>query len=99
MEAGTGAILYEKNSHEELYPASITKIMTTLLALNNSSLNESVTFSHDAVFSVGASDAKLGGIDEGDKLTMEQCLYGIMLASANDCLLYTSLSSRPMRIL
>ncbi|MBU9726442.1 D-alanyl-D-alanine carboxypeptidase family protein [Diplocloster modestus] len=84
MEAGTGAILYEKNSHEELYPASITKIMTTLLALNNSSLNESVTFSHDAVFSVGASDAKLGGIDEGDKLTMEQCLYGIMLASAND---------------
>ena len=84
MEASTGAILYEKNSHEELYPASITKIMTTLLALKNSSLNESVTFSHDAVFSVGASDAKLGGIDEGDKLTMEQCLYGVMLASAND---------------
>ncbi|SCJ68110.1 D-alanyl-D-alanine carboxypeptidase dacB precursor [uncultured Clostridium sp.] len=84
MEASTGTILYEKNSHEELYPASITKIMTTLLALNNSSLNDTVTFSHDAVFSVGTSDAKLGGIDEGDKLTMEQCLYGVMLASAND---------------
>ena len=45
MEASTGTVLYEKNSHEQSYPASITKIMTSLLAVENSSLDEKVTFS------------------------------------------------------
>lgn len=49
MEASTGTVLYEKNSHEELYPASITKIMTALLAVENCSLDENVTFSANAV--------------------------------------------------
>lgn len=49
MEMSTGTVLYEKNSDERNYPASITKIMTTLLALENSDLNEVVTFSDDAI--------------------------------------------------
>ena len=49
MEESTGTILYEKNSDEAHYPASITKIMTTLLALENGNLSDMVTFSDDAI--------------------------------------------------
>lgn len=52
MEANTGAILYSKNIHERLYPASTTKILTCLIAAETSSLDETVSFSHDAVFSL-----------------------------------------------
>lgn len=83
MDINTGTILYEKNIHDELYPASTTKIMTTLLALENSSLDEIVTFSKNAVFSIEPGSSHIG-ITEGEQLTMEQCLYGIMLESANE---------------
>lgn len=83
MDASTGLVLYEKNAHKEEYPASTTKIMTTLLALENSSLNETVTFSHNAVFNLEVGSTHIG-IDEGEKLTMEQSIYAIMLASANE---------------
>ena len=82
MEMSTGTVLYEKNSDERNYPASITKIMTTLLALENSDLNEVVTFSDDAINNTEGS-----GIyrDYGEQMTMEQCLYAVMLNSANEC--------------
>lgn len=83
IDASTGLVLYKKNAHKEEYPASITKIMTTLLALENCSLNETVTFSHNAVFNLEVGSSHIG-IDEGEKLTVEQCLYAIMLASANE---------------
>lgn len=83
MDINTGTILYEKNINEELYPASTTKILTTLLALENSSLDEVVTFSHNAVFSIEPGSSHIGIVD-GEQLTMEQCLYGIMLESANE---------------
>ena len=56
MEVNTGAILYEKNSKVKAYPASITKILTTLCALENSNMDEIVTFSHDAVYLNEAND-------------------------------------------
>ena len=83
MDLSSGAILYEKNAHTPQYPASITKIMTTLLALENCSMGEIVTFSHDAVFGIEPGSSHIG-IDEGEKLTVEQSLYAIMLASANE---------------
>lgn len=83
MEASTGLILYEKNIHEVNYPASITKIMTALLAIENSSPGEVVTFSKDAVFNVDLDSSRIG-IDVGEKLTMQQCLYGVLLESANE---------------
>lgn len=83
MDMSTGLVLYEKNSQKKEYPASITKIMTTLLALENCSMGEIVTFSHDSVFGIETGSSHIG-IDEGEKLTMEQCLYAIMLASANE---------------
>ncbi len=83
MEASTGLILYEKNIHEDYYPASITKILTALIAIENSSLGEVVTFSRNAIFDVEADSSRIG-IDVGEQLTMQQCLYGILLESANE---------------
>ena len=71
MEMNTHTILYAKNIHEEMYPASTTKIMTCLLSAQNCNLDEKVTFSHNAVYGV-PSDGSNMGIDEGEVITMEQ---------------------------
>jgi D-alanyl-D-alanine carboxypeptidase len=83
MEASTGLILYEKNINEVHYPASITKIMTALLAIENSNMGEIITFSKNAVFDVDLDSSRIG-IDVGEQLTMQQSLYGILLESANE---------------
>lgn len=83
MEASTGLVLYEKNINETYYPASITKILSALLIIENSSPGEVVTFSHDAVFNVDLDSSRIG-IDVGEQLTIQQCLYGILLESANE---------------
>ena len=83
MDADTGIILYEKNVHEKLYPASTTKLLTALLASENSTMDEVVTFSRNAVFGIERNSSHIG-IDVGEELTMEQCLYGILLGSANE---------------
>lgn len=83
MEAETGSILYNKDMHMKNYPASITKILTALIALENSTMNEIVTFSRDSVFEVELNSSRIG-IDVGEELTMEQALHGILLASANE---------------
>lgn len=84
VEIMTGTILYERNMDEVNYPASITKIMTALLALENSSLDEIVTFSEEAVYG-NEGDTSHISRDIGEKMTMEECLYGMMLESANEC--------------
>lgn len=83
MEANTGVILYSKNIHEKLYPASTTKILTCLIAAERSSLDETVTFSHDAVFSLERGSSNMG-MDVGQAISMEDCLYGILVGSANE---------------
>ncbi|MCC8028576.1 MAG: serine hydrolase [Lachnospiraceae bacterium] len=84
IEAATGTVLYEKNADDQHYPASITKIMTTLLALENSSLDETVTFSADAVYKNEGNSSHIAR-DLDEQMTMEQCLYAVMLESANEC--------------
>ena len=84
MEASTGTILYAKGIDEQHYPASITKIMTVLLALENCQMDEEVTFSHNAVYSIDYGSSSIAR-DEGEVLTVEECLYAIMLESANEC--------------
>jgi len=84
MEMDTHTILYAKNIHEKSYPASTTKIFTCLLAMQNCTLDEKVTFSHDAIFDVPVDGSKLGGVEEGDSITMEQALYCILVQSANE---------------
>ena len=83
VDAATGAILYGKNIHTAYYPASITKILTALIVLENCSLDEMVTFSHDAVYNVEA-DSTSAGLDEGDVLSVRDCLYALILKSANE---------------
>lgn len=83
MELNTGTILYKKNMNEKHYPASITKIMTTLLCLENASLDDTVTFSYKAVHSIEYGSSHIGVV-EGEQIRMEDCLYGIMLMSANE---------------
>lgn len=82
MEVSTGTILYEKNMYDTHYPASITKIMTAMLAIENCEMDEIVTVPPEAVYmeDKGTHIA----LDAGEQLTVEQCLYAIMLASAND---------------
>lgn len=83
MDADTGAILYAKNVDEQLYPASVTKIMTCLLAIENAGLDEMVTFSEEAVFSIERDSSNIG-MDVGESITMEQALQGILILSANE---------------
>lgn len=83
MDANTGVILYSKNIHERLYPASTTKIMTCLLAIERGNLDDMVKFSHDAVFTVPVGGSNMG-MDEGESISLEECLYGILVGSANE---------------
>lgn len=83
MEVDTGTILYSKNIHQREYPASTTKILTTLIATEQCSLDEVVTFSHDAVFDT-PRDSNHIAMDVGQQLTMEQCLNAILIRSANE---------------
>lgn len=84
MEINTGTILYEKKANEKHYPASITKILTTLLAIENSNLDDELVFSEDAVLK-NEGDTSHIFRDVGEKMTMEQTLYAVMLESANEC--------------
>ena len=83
MEAETGTVLYAKNMHEHLYPASITKLLTGILAYEKLSMDEMVEFSETAVYSIEFGSSSIG-IDPGEALTVEQSLYALMVASANE---------------
>lgn len=83
MDAESGAILYQKKPNKKMYPASITKILTALVTLDTQKLKTKVTFSHKAVYSLQYGDAHIA-IDEGEKVPVKGCLYGLMLASANE---------------
>lgn len=83
VDMETGYTLVEKNIYDKLYPASITKIMTAILTLEHAALEEVVTFSYDAVFSIEAGSSA-AYVNEGEQLTVEECLYGLMLISGND---------------
>lgn len=83
LEANTGTVLYAKNMDEKLYPASTTKILTCLIAVENCSMDEVITFSHDAVFSLESGSSNIG-IDPGQSMTLRECLYGILVGSANE---------------
>lgn len=84
MEMNTHTILYAKNIHEKSYPASTTKILTCLLAMQNCTMDETVTFSHNAIYDVPSDGSKLGGVDTGDTISMEHALYSVLVQSANE---------------
>ncbi len=74
---------YTQKIHQKMYPASTTKILTAYVALKYGDLNQYVTVSSSALEGL-APDSSVAGIQVGDTLSMEQLLYGLMLASGND---------------
>lgn len=85
MDAATGQILYEKNAYDKKYPASITKILTTILALdNNANFNDTITMSENAIWGIERDSTNIG-LDVGEKVTVEDCIYATMVKSANEC--------------
>ncbi|MCI8416745.1 MAG: D-alanyl-D-alanine carboxypeptidase [Lachnospiraceae bacterium] len=84
MEASTGTILYNKDMDKPQYPASITKVMTALVALEHASLDEVMTYSYYATHSITPGSSSIG-TTEGEELTVEESLYALLLESANEC--------------
>lgn len=80
MDVVTGKVLYEKNAHIPLEPASTTKIMTAILALEKGNLSDIVVTSKEPPLAEGTRIY----LEEGEKLTLEQMLYGMLLNSGND---------------
>ena len=79
---GDKQTLYSKNVHERLYQASLTKVMTALVALKNGNREDVLTAS--ANVKITESGATLSGLKEGDKMTLDQALRILLLQSAND---------------
>ena len=83
MDADSGAVLFGQNIHVQKAPASITKILTALVVIENSSLDDTITFSHDAVYNVEDGSGNKNSIEEGDTLSVRDCLYLLLMRSSN----------------
>ncbi len=83
MDMDSGAVLYEKQADERHYPASITKILTALIAMENSDPEDEVYFSEDSTSFLEYGDASIG-MTPGEILSRKDAMYGMLLASANE---------------
>ncbi len=83
IEASTGSVLYNKAGYDAFSPASTTKLMTALLAIEQCPLSDIVTCSYDSVHNISADSSRIGLVP-GESIDMENALYAILLASANE---------------
>lgn len=83
LDVSSGQVLYERNSHEKLYPASLTKVLTAIVVVENAKLDETVTISKSAINSVEFGYIS-SNLKEGEELTVEQLLNILIVSSAND---------------
>lgn len=83
IDAETGQVLYENNAHSVLYPASITKILTALVALENGDYNSTITMSENAVWGIEEGSSCIG-LQVGEQISFESAMYAMMLESANE---------------
>lgn len=83
VDTTTNEVVYADNIYEKMYPASITKIVTALVALKNSKMDDVVTISHDAA-NIKEPGAKLCGFKEGCTITMQELLTAFLVYSGND---------------
>ena len=83
MDARSGTILYEKNMNEAYYPASITKVLTAWIIIKHCNMDDMVTFTHSAVNTLEPG-ASILGARVGDKMSVRDCLYALLLQSANE---------------
>lgn len=80
MDADSGRVLYERNADRKMLIASITKILTALVAIEEGDLHDSVKVSREAAYTEGSAMY----LTEGETLTLETLLYGVLLCSGND---------------
>ena len=83
IDLNTGRVVYEQDADERVYPASLTKIMTCLIALENGNLSDVVTVSESALSDLDA-DSSVAGLVVGEQMTLENLLYCMMVVSGND---------------
>ena len=83
LNAGDGSVLFSQNGETQYYPASITKLMTALLVAESCNLDDTVTFSATATTNLESGAVSIG-MTEGDTMTVRQCLYALLLKSANE---------------
>ncbi len=83
IDGDTGQVLFEKQSDKSMYPASITKLMTALLAIETLDPDDTITFSETAIDSVDNGGSRIG-IHPGEVLTVNDALHGLLLMSANE---------------
>lgn len=86
MDEYSGQILFEKNADQQMYPASITKIMTAVVAMENAQLSDQVPIIGDILTKIRVIEdgATMADIDNGEYVTVEDLLYGLMLESGAD---------------
>ncbi|WP_101875641.1 D-alanyl-D-alanine carboxypeptidase family protein [Lachnoclostridium edouardi] len=83
MDVDSGTVIFAQNIHETKPPASITKLLTALIVIEHANLEDTVTFSYDAVYNVEAGAGNKMNIEEGDQLSVKDCLYLLLLQSSN----------------
>lgn len=83
MDMDSKTVLFGQNIHVKKAPASITKLLTALVVVENSDLSDMVTFSHEAIYDVESGSGNKMGMEEGDRLSVEDCLYLLLLQSSN----------------
>jgi D-alanyl-D-alanine carboxypeptidase len=84
IDAETGTVLMEKKPDRPYFPASITKIMTAHLALKHGDLDDPITVSRKAAYGIEPGSSSIA-LKPGEKVTLRDVLYGLMLRSANEC--------------
>src|SRR5699024_4259833 len=80
MEQSSGKVLFEKKAHEKQSVASITKVMTAIIAIESGKMDETAKASRRAIYTEGSSLY----LEQGEKMTIEDLVYGLMLRSGND---------------
>lgn len=83
IEADSGMVLYAKNADSKRFPASITKILTALITIENSDLSDTLVFKGEALTPLPEGYVSIDPSD-GERMSVEDCLNGLLLASAND---------------
>ncbi|MEG0918568.1 MAG: D-alanyl-D-alanine carboxypeptidase family protein [Anaerovoracaceae bacterium] len=84
INSKNGALLYDKDKDKRIYPASTTKVLTAIVAIENGKLDDVITVSENALKGMEKGGAHIA-LDAGEEITLNNALYGLLMASANEC--------------